>query len=107
MDLGISKRIAVITGASAGIGLAVADELLANGASVLIVARDKGRLESSEKKLLERPGAKVASLAADVSEPDAAALIVGKAIETFGGINILVNNAGRAHAGTLMSSTEK
>lgn len=107
MDLGISKRIAVITGASAGIGLAVADELLANGASVLIVARDKGRLESAEKKLLERPGAKVASLAADVSEPDAAALIVGKAIETFGGINILVNNAGRAHAGTLMSSTEK
>ncbi len=48
----------------------------------------------------------MASLAADVSEPESAALIVGKAIETFGGINILVNNAGRAHAGTLMSSTE-
>jgi 3-oxoacyl-[acyl-carrier protein] reductase len=46
MDLGISGRVAVVTGASAGIGFAVAQELLANGASVIIAARDPARLHT-------------------------------------------------------------
>jgi 3-oxoacyl-[acyl-carrier protein] reductase len=107
MDLGIVGRVAIVTGASAGIGLAVADELIANGASVLIVARDEARLGHAERKLLERPGARVVSLAADVSRPESATLIVGKAAEALGGVHILVNNAGRAHAGGLMTSTEE
>jgi 3-oxoacyl-[acyl-carrier protein] reductase len=107
MDLGIAGRVAIVTGASAGIGYAVADELLANGASVLVVARNEVRLNQAAEKLLGRKGAKVASLAADVAKPGSAELIVGKSIEAFGGLHILVNNAGRAHAGGLMNSSEE
>lgn len=107
MDLGIAGRVAIVTGASAGIGYAVADELLANGASVLIVARNEARLNQAAEKLLGRKGAKVASMAADVAKPESAELIVGKSIEAFGGLHIVVNNAGRAHAGGLMNSSEE
>lgn len=107
MDLGIAGRVAIVTGASAGIGYAVADELVANGASVLVVARNEARLNQAAEKLLGRKGAKVASLAADVAKPESAELIVGKSIEAFGGLHILVNNAGRAHAGGLMNSSEE
>jgi 3-oxoacyl-[acyl-carrier protein] reductase len=106
MDLGIAGRVAIVTGASAGIGYAVADELLANGACVLVVARNEARLNQAAEKL-GRKGAKVASLAADVAKPESAELIVGKSIEAFGGLHILVNNAGRAHAGGLMNSSEE
>ncbi|MES5483329.1 SDR family oxidoreductase [Bradyrhizobium sp. INPA03-11B] len=107
MDLGIAGRVAIVTGASAGIGYAVADELLANGASVLVVARNEARLNQAAEKLLGRKGAKVATLAADVAKPESAEIIVGKSIEAFGGLHILVNNAGRAHAGGLMNSSEE
>jgi 3-oxoacyl-[acyl-carrier protein] reductase len=106
MDLGISGRVAVVTGASAGVGFAVAQELLANGASVMIAARDPGRLHSAKIALLEQPGAKVGSIAIDVTAPGAAEQVVEHVISTFGSVDILVNNAGRAHAGGLMSSTE-
>src|ERR1700759_4466067 len=106
MDLEISGRVAVVTGASAGIGLAVAQEFLANDVAVVIAARDVSRLRAAEAALLEQRGARVSSIAIDVSVPDAAQLIVDKAISTFGSLDILVNNAGRAHAGGLMSSTE-
>jgi len=107
MDLGISGRVAVVTGASAGIGFAVAQELLANGASVIIAARDPARLDRAKTALLGQPGAKVSSIAIDVSAPEAAGQVVDHAISTFGSVDILVNNAGRAHAGGLMSSTEE
>jgi len=107
MDLGISGRVAVVTGASAGIGFAVAQELLANGASVIIAARDAARLHRAKTALLQQPGAKVGSIAIDVAAPGAAGQVVDHAISTFGSVDILVNNAGRAHAGGLMSSTEE
>jgi 3-oxoacyl-[acyl-carrier protein] reductase len=107
MNLGIAGRVAIVTGASAGIGFAVAKELLANGASAVIAARDPGRLQAAEAALAEQPGANVASIAIDVSAPDAAARIVEHAVSRFGSADILVNNAGRAHAGGLLSSTEE
>jgi 3-oxoacyl-[acyl-carrier protein] reductase len=107
MDLGISGRVAIVTGASTGIGYAVAEELLINGVSVVIAARDAARLKAAEEGLLRLPGAQVASVVVDVSTPTAAGVIVDKTISTFGSLGILVNNAGRAHAGGLMSSTEE
>jgi 3-oxoacyl-[acyl-carrier protein] reductase len=106
VDLGISGRVAVVTGASAGIGFAVAGELLANGASVVIAAREPPRLEKAAAELRRR-GANVASVAVDVSTPEAASRIVETAISAFGSLDILVNNAGRAHAGGLITSTEE
>ncbi|WP_440984022.1 SDR family NAD(P)-dependent oxidoreductase [Shinella sumterensis] len=110
MNLEIEGKAAIITGASAGIGFAVAEELLANGARVLIVARDKERLADATRKLASKVDSRsndVVALAADVSGPEAAGMIVDHAIKAFGGIDILVNNAGRAHAGGLMASTEE
>src|SRR6201996_6191645 len=108
MDLEISSRVAIVTVASAGIGFAVAEELLANGSAVVIVARNVSRLKDAEKALLARqPGARIASVAVDVSESGAAARIVERAVSAFGSVDILVNNAGRAHAGGLMNSSEE
>ncbi len=106
MDLGITGRVAVVTGASAGIGFAVAKELLENGASVFIVARDPDRLQRANAALLELPAAKIAAMAVDVKAPDAASQVIAQAVATFGSVDILVNNAGRAHAGGLMGSSE-
>ena len=107
MELGISGRVAIVTGASAGIGYAVAEELLTNGASVLIVAREASRLQDAAAQLRKHPGAKVVSIAVDVSAPEAASTIIDAAITAFSSLDILVNNAGRAHGGGLMSSTEE
>jgi 3-oxoacyl-[acyl-carrier protein] reductase len=107
MDLGISGRVAIVTGASAGIGFAVAEEFVANGVSVLIVARGAARLQTAETALRRHPGAKVASIALDVAAPEAAERIVDAALAAFGAPDIVVNNAGRAHAGGLMAASEE
>jgi len=106
MDLGISGRVAIVTGASAGIGFAVAKELVENGVSVVLTARDIDRLTATADALTKL-GGKVLAVASDVSKPDSATMIVEKALSKFGDINILINNAGRAHAGGLLSSSEK
>jgi 3-oxoacyl-[acyl-carrier protein] reductase len=88
MDLGLRDRVCVVTGASQGIGLAVSGRLAAEGARVLMVARGEARLRAAAEDL----GA--AWLAADVTEADAAERIVAAAVERFGGLDVLVNNAG-------------
>lgn len=106
MNLGITGRVAVVTGASAGIGFACAREFLDNGACVLIVARGADRLRAAEAKLREHQRSPVASLAIDVAQKDASERIVEAAVSTFGSLDILVNNAGRAHAGGLFAASE-
>lgn len=106
MDLGIRGRIAIVTGASAGIGFAVAKELLDNGASVVIAARDGGRLAEAEAQL-KQGGGQVLAVPLDVTKPEASSTLVEKAVAAFGHIDILVNNAGRAHAGGLLQSSDQ
>ena len=84
---------AIVTGAARGIGLAIVRRLVAEGASVLIVDLD----EAEGRRVVEelRAGnADVAFLAADVTDPAAVEATVTHAVETFGGLEILVNNAG-------------
>lgn len=87
MDLGLSGRRAIVTGASSGIGRAVAGVLAAEGARLLLVARD-------EQRLREAAPAGAELLAADLTDPDAARRIVAAARERLGGLDVLVNNAG-------------
>jgi 3-oxoacyl-[acyl-carrier protein] reductase len=107
MDLGITDRVALVTGGSAGIGFAVAKEFIGNFASVVIVARDENRLRAAETALRSRTNKKVFAIVADVSLPDAPQSIVDQVISQFGQLDILVNNAGRAHAGGLLESSEQ
>ncbi|HET6509190.1 MAG TPA: SDR family NAD(P)-dependent oxidoreductase [Baekduia sp.] len=91
MDLGLDGRVAIVTGASRGIGLAVSRRLVAEGARVLMVARDAERLAEAAASAGD---GEVAWIAADVTDPACVERIVATAVEQLGGLDILVNNAG-------------
>src|SRR5262245_38569482 len=97
MDLGIRGRACVVTGASRGIGRATARMLCAEGADVLLIARTEEHLiEAADECAAGGEGGAAESLAADITDPDAAARIVREAEERFGQLDVLVNNAGTA-----------
>lgn len=93
----IEGKVAVVTGASAGIGEAIARDLAGRGAEVLLVARRAERLE----EIVGEIGANAAALALDVAAPEAAAQMLDTAIARFGRADILVNNAGMFRIGLL------
>ncbi|MGR6912999.1 SDR family NAD(P)-dependent oxidoreductase [[Actinomadura] parvosata] len=93
MDLQLSGRVAVVTGASKGIGLAVARTLAEEGAHVVAVSRTPSEALAD---------AKVTHVAADLMDPAAPARVVARAVEEFGGLDILVNNAGGPPPGTTL-----
>jgi 3-oxoacyl-[acyl-carrier protein] reductase len=99
MDLGIAGRGCVVTGASRGIGRAVAALLCAEGAAVLLVGRDAERLApavtEAERAGMEA-GGRAAALALDVTDEDAGERLLAAAEERFGSLDVLVNNAGFA-----------
>jgi len=95
VDLGLVGKACVVTGASRGIGLDVAERLCAEGASVLMVARGEADLESAAAKLADCPG-DAATLALDVTEADAAERILNESSARFGRLDVIVNNAGQA-----------
>jgi NAD(P)-dependent dehydrogenase (short-subunit alcohol dehydrogenase family) len=97
VDLEISGRTALVTGASRGIGCEVARLLVAEGANVLMVARGADDLEVARRKCgrTAAGGARLATLAADVTAPDTPERCADAA-ESLGAVDILVNNAGQA-----------
>src|SRR5689334_16581725 len=92
MDMGLRDRVCVVTGASRGIGRALCEQLVDEGARVLMVARNEEALSEAA----ERIGAEW--LAIDVTDPDAGRRVVGCAAEQMGRIDVLVNNAGTSFA---------
>jgi 3-oxoacyl-[acyl-carrier protein] reductase len=91
----LDGKKAIVTGASKGIGFAVAGALLSAGADVLICARDQGHVDSALKKLNANSGArKIVGRVADVSKSSDVAALFRFADQELGGLDILVNNAG-------------
>ena len=92
----LTGRSAVITGASRGLGRAIAEAFLASGADMLLMARSLEELERTRDELAARarPGQGVHAVAGDVSRPDDCAAAVDQAVSLFGGLTILVNDAG-------------
>ncbi|MEM6439759.1 MAG: SDR family oxidoreductase [Pseudomonadota bacterium] len=99
MDLGLDGRVALVTGASKGIGLAVAKTLAAEGCDVAMVARNEQLLMNEAEALAAATGRKITAQAADLTEKGAPAAVVSGAVEAHGRLDILVNNAGAAKAG--------
>jgi len=93
VDLGIGDRVAIVTGASRGIGRAAAAALVAEGVSVVLGARDPAALRVAVEEL-RSAGGEVTGLECDVLEPDSARALRDAALSAHGRIDILVNNAG-------------
>ena len=93
MDLGLRGRLAVVGGASAGLGRASADALAAEGCDLLIWSRNAERLEVTARELREAHGVRVEHVPADAAEP-ASARTVGAAAARIGPVDVLVLNAG-------------
>lgn len=89
----LEGKTALVTGASSGIGLAVAEEFLRFGAGVVAVARDEARL-SSQVARLSQSGGRVRGVAADLSTAEGRARVLRELEESGGGLDVLVNNVG-------------
>ncbi len=99
MDMRLEGSVALVTGASRGIGRSIAEALAAEGVKVALCARGAEALAAAETRL-RATGADVLALVADVSKPEEVEAVVAAAVERWGRLDILVNNAGGPPPGT-------
>ena len=98
MERTLKGKVAVVTGASSGIGEAASRELASRGAYVVLAARAAERLKSLEREI-SASGGKALAVRTDVSERDSVEAMVEKTVEAFGALDVLVNNAGLGLSG--------
>jgi len=106
MDLGISEKTAIVTGAGGGIGESIARTLAQEGVSV-IVADINGEAANAVAESINASGGNAAGFKSDVSDAESVQELVNFTLETFGGIHILVNNAGIVKDAYLVNMTEE
>jgi 3-oxoacyl-[acyl-carrier protein] reductase len=106
VNLGIKGRVALVTGSSKGIGKAIANALAAEGAKLVICARNQDRLIETAKQIEVSSGTKVLALQADLRNKDDIASMVNKTVEKFGSIDVLVNNTGGPPSGLFHETNE-
>jgi 3-oxoacyl-[acyl-carrier protein] reductase len=108
MDLALTDKVAVITGSSRGLGLASARALVAEGCRVCLCARGAETLAEAALEVeaaAKRPNM-IATVQADVSTVAGIELVIARAVEAFGGLDVLVNNVGRAAGSDLLGTTD-
>ena len=106
MDLGLGARVALVTGASSGLGLAIARELAAEGASVAMVARRRDALERAAAEVTMHSRTRVLPVAGDVRDAGDVARVVAATEEALGPVDVLVANAGGPPSTTFATTTE-
>ncbi len=102
MDLQLSGKVAIVTGASRGIGRVIAETLAGEGMNLTLVARSRDQLES----LASAIKTKTLVYAVDLREPDAPAAVVAATVGKFGGLDLLVNNAGATTRGDFLELSD-
>jgi 3-oxoacyl-[acyl-carrier protein] reductase len=108
LDFGLTDKVAIVTGSSRGLGLASARALVAEGCRVCICARGEERLAEAalEVEAAARRPNMITTVQADVSTTAGVERVIGKTVETFGGIDVLVNNVGRAAGADLLDTSD-
>lgn len=107
MDLGLKDKVALVAAGSRGLGRAVAEELAAEGASLVLCARDAATLAETTAAIADQTGAHVLGVPADVTEAAQVKQLVASGIDRFGRIDILVTNAGGPPAGRFDQLTQE
>ncbi|GGA09344.1 short-chain dehydrogenase [Paenibacillus marchantiophytorum] len=107
MDLGLAGKVALITGGSKGIGLVTAITLASEGAHIAICARNEDDLRGAAAKIVEKTGAKVHYIQANVSSEEDCQRAVAETVERFGRLDILINNAGTFAASPFEQATHE
>jgi NAD(P)-dependent dehydrogenase (short-subunit alcohol dehydrogenase family) len=107
MQLGLQGKVAVISGGSVGIGLAVAHGLAAEGVQVVIAARNGERAEAEAGTIGRQHGVKTLAVAADVAKAADCTRVVAAIEKAFGGCDILINNAGSGSNETILEAPDE
>ena len=107
MQLKMTGRNALITGASKGIGLAIAKAFIGAGANVAIAARNQQSLDAAKAELAKLGSGKVVTIAGDVSKAEDCARAFAEAEKALGGLDVLVNNAGTSKTGQFETITDE
>lgn len=106
MDLGLKGKRALVMAASRGLGYASALGLAREGCHLVICSRDQQRIEAAAEAIRRETGAKVHALASDVSSSGEAQRLVDAAVSEYGGLEIVVHNAGGPPAGETLQMTD-
>ncbi len=106
MDLGLRGKIAVVTGASVGIGLAVAEGLAAEGADLVMVAREPDRLRAAAGRIAADHGVSASPVAADIATADGVRAVL-EMVSSRDGADILINNAGAGSNETIETAPDE
>ena len=105
MDLGLRGKVALVSASSKGLGRAIAEELAAEGANLVVCARGEEALRKTAESIRENSGVTVIDVAADVSEQSGMDRVAKTALEKFGKVDILVTNSGGPPSGSFESFT--
>ncbi len=106
MDLELKDKVAVITGSSVGIGLAVAKGLAAEGVHLALCARDEGRMKAVANEIASTYGVQTLGVSVDVTDAKEITAFVRQIESTFGGADILINNAGTGSNEKIMDAPD-
>ena len=108
MNLQLNDKVAIVTGSSRGIGLAIAHALAAEGSRVTLCARTETRLRQAASDVEQTSGApgRVLAVTADVSTEAGAGEVVARTVETFGGVDVVVNNVSMAGGRGLLDTSD-
>lgn len=98
MDLGLRGKVAIVTGSSDGIGFATARTLAREGAQVVLCARREPKLREARNRMVEETGAEILAVQCDVRRREDVQRLVAETLGRFGGVHILINNAGSVPA---------
>ncbi len=107
MELGLRDKVAVITGGSVGIGLAIAEGLAAEGANVVVAARGQQRAEDEAARIAQKYGVITHAVGADVATAAGCDAVLAGVTKAFGGADILINNAGTGSNETIAEATDE